>query len=157
MTTASRPPQAGEPAPDFTLPDTAKRQVTLSGFRGESAVLLAFFPAAFSSVCTEEFCGLTDQFPQVDSETVTVFGISVDSRYALREFREKYDMPFEMLSDFHRDVSRAYGVLLEPAMVANRAYFLIDREGVVRWAHVEEHPGFRRQDDELLAQIAALA
>jgi peroxiredoxin len=80
----------------------------------------------------------------------------VDSTYALKEYKAKYGLPFTMLSDVHREVTKAYGVFMPAKNWANRAYFLIDREGVVRWAHVEEHPGLRRESRELLEAIRAL-
>ena len=147
-------PAVGEPAPDFTLNSTSGKPVTLSSFRGERPVLLAFFPLAFSSVCTAEFCELGSEWDDYVGTGVEVFPISVDSTYALKEFKAKHAMPFDLLSDFHRDVSRKYGVLIEEKGFSNRAYFLIDRDGVVRWAHVEEHPGKRRESREIREQIA---
>jgi peroxiredoxin len=88
---------------------------------------------------------------------VTVLPISVDSTDSLREYKAKYGMHTDLLSDFKREVSRRYGVLNEERFYANRADFLIDRDGVIRWAHVEEHPGLRREDRELLAEIDRMA
>ena len=149
-------PAVGEPAPDFALPSTGGGTVRLSSFRGERHVLIAFFPLAFTSTCTEELCGFTDDFDRFVGENVEVLPISVDSVPSLAEYRRKYDMKVQLLSDFKREVSRAYGVLLEGPFFANRAYFLVDRSGVVRWAHVEENPGRRRQNSEILEQIALL-
>lgn len=155
--TAAAPPAAGTEAPDFTLPSTRGEPITLSAYRGDRPVLLAFFPLAFSGTCTRELCDMTEDFPRFDATAVVVLPISVDSTYVLREYKAKYAMPFDMLSDFHREVTRRYGVFLPHKNYANRAYFLIDRAGTVRWAHVEEHPGHKRDNAELLEQIAALA
>lgn len=154
---APRVPVAGQTAPDFTLLSTTKTPVTLSGLRGEATVLLAFFPAAFSSVCTTEMRAIQDDFGQFADRGVTVFGISVDSHHALREFKAMHRMQAELLSDFKREVSTQYGVLLPEALVANRAYFLIDKAGVIRWVHVEETPRDRRDNAEILAEIAKLS
>ena len=152
MTAVSPVPAVGAIAPDFTVSSTAGEAVTLSSYRGKKAVLLAFFPAAFTGVCTSEMCAFGDDFDQFTSSNVEVLPISVDNVPSLKEFRSKYAMKVTLLSDFSREVAGAYGVLL-PSLVANRAYFLIDMDGVVRWAHVEEHPGHRRENAEILAAI----
>lgn len=154
MTTiaVSQVPSVGAMAPDFTVPSTSGESVTLSAFQGRKYVLLAFFPAAFTSVCTSELCAFGDDFDQFASHDVEVLPISVDNVPSLNEFRSKYGMRVALLSDFRRDVATAYGVLL-PSLVANRAYFLIDKEGVLRWAHVEEHPGHRRDNEEIFSAI----
>src|SRR3712207_2099793 len=151
---AHRVPEVGECAPDFTLTSSAGTPVTLSSLRGRKHVLLAFFPLAFTSVCTAEMCSFTEDFDQFASRDVEVLPISVDSDRTLAEFKRKHGLTVELLSDFRREVSRAYGVLLEDRFHSTRAYFLIDRDGVVRWAHVEEHPGKRRENGEILEQIA---
>jgi peroxiredoxin len=150
-------PAAGDRAPDFTLPSTSGRSVTLSSFAGEKSVLLAFFPLAFTSTCTAELCAFTDDFDQFTRHDVEVLPISVDSVPTLAEYKRRYDMKVDLLSDFKRDASRAYGTLLQDAYFSNRAYFLVDTAGVVRWAHVEATPGQRRENREILEQIAKLA
>jgi peroxiredoxin len=119
-------------------------------------VLVAFFPLAFTSTCTAELCAFTEDYDQFDGTGVAIVPISVDSTATLREYKQKLGLKVDLLSDFKRVVSIRYGVLLEERFYANRAYFLIDREGVVRWAFVEEKPGNRRENSEILAQIAAL-
>ena len=154
--TQQRRPALGEPAPDFTLPSTAGGNVTLSAFRGDRNVLLAFFPLAFTSVCTAEMCAFSDDYDALAATGTVVLPISVDSVPTLKEFKAKHAMRVDLLSDFRREVSRRYGVLREEAFTSHRAYFLIDREGVVRWAHVEETPGQRRENAEIRERIAAL-
>ena len=149
-------PSVGQPAPDFSLKSTSGDKITLSALRGKP-VLLAFFPLAFTSTCTAELCEMRDDHDQFANRGVTVLPISVDSVDSLKEYKAKYGMHTDLLSDFKREVSRLYGVLNEERFFANRAYFLIDREGVVRWAHVEEHPGLRRSDSEILEQIDRLS
>ncbi|MHB2032989.1 MAG: redoxin domain-containing protein [Gemmatimonadaceae bacterium] len=156
MSNANAPvPTAGQPAPDFTLASTSGQPVTLSALRGGN-VLLAFFPLAFTSVCTSELCDMRDDYDQFAARDVVVLPISVDSVNSLREFKQKHAMKADLLSDFKRDVSRAYGTLIEDRFFSNRAYFLIDRSGIVRWAHVEAKPGDRRQNSEIFAEIAKL-
>lgn len=160
MTTAAvaqRRPQPGEPAPDFALRSTNGETVRLSEFRGKKNVLVAFFPLAFTSVCTAELCAFSDDYDQFASGDVVVLPISVDSDATLKEFKRKHDMSTDLLSDFKREASRAFGVLNEERFHSERAYFLVDRSGVVRWAHVEQHGGFRRENAEILEQIAKLA
>ena len=149
-------PRAGAAAPDFTLPSTAGTDVTLSDYRGRPHVLLAFFPLAFTSTCTAENCAFSEDYDQFARAGVTVLPISVDSVPTLKEYKAKYALRQDLLSDFRRDASRAYGVLLEERFFSKRAYFLIDRQGVVRWSHVEAELGARRDDAELLQHIRAL-
>lgn len=100
---------------------------------------------------------MRDDWDQFSSADTVVIPISVDSTATLGVFRKELSLEAEMLSDFKRDVSRLYGVLNENRFFSNRAYFLIDREGVVRWAHVEANPGQKRSNAEIFEQVAALA
>ena len=149
-------PAVGSPAPDFTLPSTTGKDVTLSTLRGKR-VLLAFFPLAFTSTCTSELCAFTEDFARFRDADVDVLPVSVDSIPTLREFKVKERLSVDLLSDFKREVSRRYGVLLEERFYSKRAYFLVDREGIVRWAYVEETPATRRENAELFERIGALA
>ena len=146
----------GRPGPDFTLPSTSGQDVRLSSYRGQANVLLAFFPLAFTSTCTAELCAFTEDFGRFANADTVVLPISVDSVPTLKEFKAKERISVELLSDFKRSVARAWGVLDEERFFARRSYFLVDRTGTVRWAHVEENNGQRRQDDELLEKIRSL-
>jgi mycoredoxin-dependent peroxiredoxin len=148
-------PGVGELAPEFTLPATSGDKISLSALRGKP-VLLAFFPLAFSGTCTAELCQMRDDHDQFLGRGVTILPISVDHTYSLKEYKAKYNMQVDLLSDFKRDVSRRYGVMLEDRFYSNRAYFLIDSAGIVRWAHVEANPSDRREDAEILAAIDRL-
>lgn len=148
-------PAIGAPAPDFTLPSTSGQSVTLSGLRGRN-VLLAFFPLAFTGTCTAELCAFSDDYAQFRNVSTEVLPISVDSVPTLKEFKAKEKMTVDLLSDFKREVSRAYGVLLEEKFFSARAYIVIDRDGVVRWTHVESELGQRRENSQLLAELARL-
>jgi len=148
-------PAVGSVASDFTLPSTAAPAVTLSSFRGRK-VLLAFFPLAFTSVCTEEMCAFSQDYGRFQAADTVVLPISVDSIPTLKEFKAKEKMTLELLSDFRREVTRAYGTLIEDKFLSSRAYVLIDREGIVRWTFSEDTPGHRRENEELLAQLATV-
>jgi glutaredoxin-dependent peroxiredoxin len=149
-------PSVGSPAPDFTLASTSGSDVTLSALRGRN-VLLAFFPLAFTSTCTAELCAFTDEYSQFRDANTEVLPISVDSIPTLKEFKAKEHMGVDLLSDFKREVSRAYGTLMESTFYSNRAYIVIDRDGVVRWTYAEATPRTRRENAELLAQLGALS
>jgi peroxiredoxin len=148
-------PPVGAPAPDFTLASTDGSEVTLSNLRGRN-VLLAFFPLAFTRVCTTEMCAFSQDLEQFRSTGTTVLPISVDAVPSLKEFKAKEHLTVDLLSDFRRDVCRRYGTLLEEKYYSGRAYVLIDTAGIVRWTFFEETPSTRRENDELLRQIQAL-
>jgi peroxiredoxin len=150
-------PQAGDIAPDFTAASTSGKDVSLSSFRGKRNVLLAFFPLAFTGTCTKELVCFTEDFDQFAGKGVEILPISVDSTASLREFKNKLQMKTELLSDFKRDISRAYGVLNEDRFYSNRAYFLVDTDGRVRWSHVEGNNSERRDNSEILAAIKLLS
>lgn len=149
-------PAVGTDAPDFSLPSTSGTPVTLSSLRGKN-VLLAFFPLAFTSTCTAELCEMRDDWDQFAGADTVVLPISVDSTATLGEFKSKYEMKSDLLSDFKREVSRLYGVLIEDRFFSTRAYFLIDRTGKIRWEHVEANPSNKRSNAELFEQIRAVA
>lgn len=132
----------GTQAPDFSLFDTQKNKVTLSELKGKN-VLLLFFPQAFTSVCTKELCMIRDDISRYQNTEATVFGISVDSVYTLAQFKEQQNYNFELLSDFNKEVSEAYGCIynewnLGMRGVSKRAAFVIDKMGIVRYAEVLE-------------------
>src|SRR5690348_5131553 len=104
--------QIGDRAPDFTLFDTEKNQLTLSDLRGKN-VLLLFFPLAFTSVCTAELCSVRDNFKIYEQLKAQPLGISVDSLYTLAKFKAEQNLNFPLLSDFNKEVSQLYGALYE--------------------------------------------
>jgi peroxiredoxin len=129
----------GSPAPDFTLMNQERQPVTLSAQRGHP-VLLAFFPAAFSSVCQKELCTFRDQLARLNQAHAQVYGISVDTFFALKAFHDAQGLTFPLLSDFNKQVIRAYGVFNEDMIglrgIAKRAVFVVDSAGVVRHREV---------------------
>lgn len=155
--TAARTPQIGDKAPEFSLQSTSGERVTLSAFRGQKNVLIAFFPLAFTSTCTAELCDFSTDFDQFTGKGVEVLPISVDASASLKAYKKAYHMKVDLLSDFKRDASRAYGVLGQETFYARRSYFLVDQSGTVRWTHVEDKNGTKRENGELLAEIGKLA
>jgi peroxiredoxin len=150
-------PQVGDIAPEFTAASTSGKDVTLSSFRGKKNVLLAFFPLAFTGTCTKELACFSEDFDQFAGRGVEILPISVDSVPSLREFKNKLQMKTELLSDFRREISRAYGVLNDAKFYSNRAYFLIDKEGRLRWSHVEANNSERRENEEIFAAMELLS
>lgn len=148
-------PTVGSPAPGFTLPATTGGLVSLSELRGRK-VLLAFFPLAFTSTCTDEMCALSEDYDRFAAADAVVLPISVDSVPSLKAFKAKEGLQVDLLSDFRREVSRRYGTLDEEKFLSRRAYVLVDREGLVRWTFVEDTPGHRRENAELLAELARI-
>ena len=131
----------GSAAPDFTLTNQDREPVTLSAQRGQ-AVVLAFFPAAFSSVCTKELCTFRDQLASLNKARAKVFGISVDTFFTLKAFQAAEGLTFPLLSDFNKDVIQLYGVY-NPDMIglkgiAKRAVFVLDGQGTIRHKEVLE-------------------
>ncbi|HYH34494.1 MAG TPA: peroxiredoxin [Nocardioides sp.] len=147
----------GGPAPDFTLRDQFGQDVTLSCYRGSKAVVLLFFPYAFSGVCTGEMAEVRqrlDEFMTFDSD---VLAISCDPVYALRAFADQDGLNFALLSDFwpHGEVARAYGVFDETKGAPRRSSYVVDEAGTLRWAvHHEQPEG--RDLAEHLHQLRAL-
>ncbi|MBK6937763.1 MAG: peroxiredoxin [Chitinophagaceae bacterium] len=137
--------EPGQQAPDFSLYDNEKNKVTLSEQKGHN-VLLLFFPQAFTSVCTKELCGIRDNIAAYNNTNAKVFGISVDSVFTLNKFREEQQYNFPLLSDFNKEVSSLYGTIyndwiLDMKGVSKRSAFLIDKEGIIRYAEVLENAG----------------
>lgn len=137
--------QQGQQAPDFTLRDTDKAEVTLNSQRGKNVVLL-FFPMAFTGVCTAELCSVRDNYDQYNNLNAQVYGISVDSPFTLGEFRKQQNLNFPLLSDFNKEASTAYESLYETFAlglkgVSKRSAFVIDKDGVIQYAEVLEDAG----------------
>jgi len=151
--------EAGERAPDFTLRDQNGQKVTLSSFRGRHNVLVVFYPFAFSPICTGELCQVRDDLPRYQNPDLQVLAVSVDSPWALKSYAQAERYEFPLLADFwpHGEVARAYGVFNDISGVANRGTFLIDKEGVVRFAEMNA-PGEARDQSvwqKAIAEVGA--
>jgi len=135
----------GDKAPNFTLRNTLKEEVSLANFNDKKLVIL-FFPLAFTGVCTQELCGVRDDRSEYNSLEAEVVGISVDSLFVLERFKAENNYNFTLLSDFNKEASRAYGTLYENFVldmkgVSKRAAFVVDQKGTVRYAEVLENAG----------------
>lgn len=137
--------EIGQKAPDFTLYDSDKNQVSLSAQKGNN-VLLLFFPLAFTSVCTTELCAVRDNIVWYNDVNAKVFGISVDALHTLAKYKEDQQLNFTLLSDFNKEVSRLFETIYETfgynmKGVSKRSAFIIDKEGFVQYAEILENAG----------------
>jgi peroxiredoxin len=150
--------ETGSFAPDFTLPNQDREPVTLSTQRGRP-IVLAFFPAAFSSVCQKELCTLRDGLAELNKANAQVYGISVDTFFALKAFADQQRLGFPLLSDFNKQVIRDYGVFNDDMIglkgIAKRAVFVLDKNGVIR--HREVLDDARNEPDYVKAYDAVAA
>lgn len=150
----------GQTAPDFTLFNTEKQEVSLSALRGKNVVIV-FFPLAFTSVCTAELCSLRDNIAQYAALNATILGVSVDSLFTLDKFKAEQQLNFDLLSDFNKNVSTQYGTIYENFAfgmkgVSKRSAFVVDKEGIVRYAEVLEDAGKVPDFDAIQATLNAL-
>jgi len=149
----------GAKAPDFTLMNQDRQPVTLSAGRGKP-VVLAFFPAAFSSVCTKELCTFRDALAKLNAAKAQVYGISVDTFFTLKAFQDAQRLTFPLLSDFNKEVIRQYGVFNEDMIglkgIAKRAVFVIDGDGVVRYREVLDDARNEPDYEKVLSTAASV-
>jgi glutaredoxin-dependent peroxiredoxin len=152
--------EVGSKAPDFTLTNQDRQPVTLSEQRGKP-VVLAFFPAAFSSVCQKELCTFRDSMGRLNETNAQVYGISVDTFFSLKAFADQQKFTFPLLSDFNKQVIRDYGVFNEDMIglkgIAKRAVFVIDKEGTVRHREVLDDARNEPNYDKVFSALASLA
>jgi peroxiredoxin len=151
--------QVGDKAPDFKLISSETKEVALSDFQGKN-VILHFFPAAFTGVCTTQLCTVRDAIHLYENDNATVLAVSVDLPFTLAKFKEDQKLNFTLLSDFNKDVSRSYGAIYENWIlglkgVSKRAAFVINSEGVVIHAEVLENAGELPDYDKINAALGA--
>ena len=153
--------EVGQQAPDFKLYDVDRKERSLSEFRGKN-VVLAFYPGAFTGVCTTEVCTFRDRMDSLNSLNAQVLGISVDGAFAQKVFSDQNNLNFPLLSDFQRQAVNDYGVTLpnfagmEGYVAAQRAVFVVDNGGVVRYKWIAPNPGVEPDYDEIQAELAKL-
>lgn len=153
--------EVGQAAPEFSLYDQDRKERSLSEFKGKN-VVLAFYPGAFTGVCTTEMCALRDRTDQFSSLNAQVLGISVDSPIAQKAWADANNLNFPVLSDFNRKVVSQYDVALpnfgglQGYTAANRAVFVVDREGVVRYKWLAPSPANEPDYEELRQALAQL-
>jgi peroxiredoxin len=152
------PIEVGAQAPDFVLKDQNNQEVRLSDFRGSKAVLLVFYPLAFTGTCQGELCQVRDNLGDFANDDVQVLAVSVDSAYSHKVWADQQGYDFPLLADFwpHGAVAQAYGVFNDVKGFANRGTFVIDREGVVRFAEMNG-PGEARDQDGWRKALASVA
>ena len=141
----------GEEAPDFTLVDQDGKERKLSEFGGKN-IILAFYPFDFSPVCTVEFGCFEGDLSELENLDAQVLGISVDSKYCHKAFAERLGLNFPLLSDFSKEVCKLYGTLKEEGF-SNRAYFIIDKNGIVRFKYIMPTPKERLENSQLIAEL----
>ena len=135
----------GDKAPAFKLINTEKKEVSLEDFKGKN-VIVHFFPAAFTGVCTTQLCTVRDAISMYKNDSTDVVAISVDLPFTLAKFKEEQNLPFELLSDFNKEASRAYDAIYEDWIlnlkgVAKRSAFVVDGSGTIQYAEVLESAG----------------
>lgn len=151
----------GESAPNFTLKNTSKEDVSLVDYAGKT-VILAFYPGAFTGVCDTEMCSFQDNLSKLNESNSDVIGISVDSPWANAEFASKYNLKFELLSDIDREVVEAYDAKfvglggIDGYTSANRVVIIVDKEGIIRHRWVAENPGVEPDYDEIVSIAQSL-
>ncbi len=159
--TAGPVPAVGDVAPDFELRDQHGQRVRLSSYRGSKAVVVMFYPYAFSRVCTGELVDVRDNHPELTSGAVELLAVSCDPMFALRELADRDRLTFPLLSDFwpHGEVATAYGVFDAEHGCANRSTFVIDSAGVVRWSVHNAMPDARDLEEQsrVLAELTGPA
>ena len=154
--------EVGQAAPDFTLYDTDRKQRSLSEFRGQNLVL-AFFPGAFTGVCTTEACALRDRAADFNSLNTQVVGITVDPPFSQKKWVDDNEVNYPFLSDFNREAVNAYDVALpnlagmEGYVAANRAVVVVDKDGVIRYRWVAPSPATEPDYDAVRQAVSALA
>lgn len=152
--------KVGDNAPDFTLNSEALEEISLSGLQGKPVVIL-FFPLAFTGVCTTELCSMRDDIATYNKVDAQILAISVDSPFALKEFKAQQNLNFPLLSDFNKEVSGKYGSLYAEFVkglkgVSKRSAFVIDKGGIVRYAEVLESAGDLPNFDAIKETLASL-
>ena len=153
--------EVGQKAPEFELFDSEKQPRKLSDSKGKN-VVLAFFPGVFTGVCTTEMCTFRDRSDAFNSMDAQVFGISVDAIFSQKAFSDANNLNFPLLSDYKRETVNAYGVSLpnfagmEGYTASQRAVFVIDKDGVIRFKWIGENPGKEPDYDEVQRQVDQL-
>jgi len=139
--------EVGQQAPDFTLYNTEQKEISLKDLTSKSNVVLLFFPLAFTGVCTQELCSAKDDINKYQKLNATIVAISVDSIFTLGKFREEQKLPFDLLSDFNKQVSKKYNSLYDqfPLFglkgVTKRSAFVINQQGIIKYAEILDDPG----------------
>jgi peroxiredoxin len=152
--------EVGKNAPNFTLTDVNLKKISLMDF--EKKIVLAFYPGAFTSVCTKEMCAFRDSLAKLNELRAQVIGISVNDPFCNKAFSETNGLNFTILSDYAREVVKIYGVVAEDFAglkgytVAKRSIFIIDNKGIVRYKWITEDPAIEPNYDEIMSELERL-
>lgn len=151
--------QIGDQAPDFTLYNTEKKPISLADFKGKNVIIL-FFPMTFTKVCTAELCQTRDEITYYTGLNAEVLGISVDSPFTLGKFKEEQNLPFQLLSDFNKTTSRAYGSIYDHWIlgmegVSKRSAFVVNSEGKIVYEEVLENASDTPSFEAIKAALVA--
>jgi len=153
--------KVGDKAPEFTLPNTDREEISLDNFKGDKNVLLLFFPFAFTGVCTKELCSTRDNLKAYENLDAEVLAVSVDSPFTLGKFKNENNLNFNVLSDFNKNVSSSYGAIYEDFLgfsgVSKRSAFVIDKSGVVRYSEVLDNAGDLPDFDAIKSTLSELS
>ncbi len=153
--------EVGKKAPEFKLYDTDKKERSLTEFSGKN-VVLAFYPGAFTGVCTKEMCNFRDSLSKFNNVNAQVIGISVDPPFSNKAFADQNKLNFPILSDFNRQVVKAYDAYhdnfagLNGYTASKRAVFVLDKGGIVKYKWVSETPGVEPNYDEVFKAVESL-
>jgi mycoredoxin-dependent peroxiredoxin len=153
--TQTRDVQVGETAPDFELEDENGSKIRLSALRGKPVVLL-FYPFDWSGLCTEELCSLRDMQPDWEGTGAQIYGISRDSKYSHKAWKEHMNLGYSLLADLLGDVAKRYGAWNDELHRADRMTVVIDPEGIVRYV-IHNHGGLKRDHNEALEAVRAMS
>ncbi len=151
-TLAAREIEVGDAAPDFMVKDELGNPVTLSSFKGTKNVVLMFYPFDWSPVCTAENCAASQDLPKFEQKETVLFGISCDSHFSHKAWKEKLALKHSLLSDQKREVARKYGLYLEDFNCSKRATVIVDKAGTVAYKKVQEIK-VARDNQEILSAI----
>ena len=154
-------PEVAVDAPDFSLHSSAFKEISLSSFRGQKNVVLVFFPAAFTGVCTKELCTFENQLNQFNTHDTQVLGLTVDGPHPTGEFVKQNNISFPVLCDVHREVITKYDAVfnnfgIPGYSVATRSVFVIDKFGTLRWKWYAPNPGVEPDYEEIMSVISSL-
>ncbi|MBX7222001.1 MAG: peroxiredoxin [Blastocatellia bacterium] len=152
-------PNVGDKAPDFTLPANDGKTYALSQFKGKNHVVLVFYPGDDTPTCTKQLCDYRDGWGRFQQFEAVILGINTNDMKSHQGFAERFDFPFPLLEDKNLEVCKAYDALMLSGLlkIAKRAIFIVDKDGTIRFKHVEALPFFKRSKEELFEELKKIA
>ncbi|MEW6737870.1 MAG: peroxiredoxin [Acidobacteriota bacterium] len=152
-------PNVGEPAPNFSLPASDGKTYSLDQFKGKSYLVIVFYPGDDTPTCTKQLCDYSEGWGQFRQQGAVILGVSTNDMASHKSFAEKHNFQFPLLEDKGLNMCKAYDVMMFKGLLrmTNRAVFIIDKKGTIRYKHVETLPFFRRTKEELLTELKKIA